>query len=819
MRILLFSIATIFITSFYAKAQNAGLVRGVVQTEDGQPVASATVSLLNSKDSSLVKVVLTESNGGFELQQIGYGNYLLHVTSVGYQKLYSNAFELSAAAVQAPKLVLQAASTTMELVKVEAKKPFIENKIDKMVVNVDASPTNAGNTALEVLEKSPGVSVDKDGNISLKGKQGVMVLIDGKPTYLSGQDLANLLRSTPASQLDQIEIMTQPSAKFDASGNAGILNLRLKKNRQKGLSGSVSLSYVQGRYAKTPNSFNLTYRTGRFNIFTNLSYSYWTGYNEQRLIRKFKNSNGTVASVFDQMANQKFHNNNYSARAGVDFNADKNTTIGFSVNHNYNNGDWMNNGRADILNGNNQLDSFNVAKTSILSSRKNFGANLNLRKLLGAGGRELTADLDYLRYNNQSHQHSDNYNYAPNGVSLNEPFLLSGNLPSIISIYSGKMDYTQKLSGSARLEAGVKSSYVTTDNDAQYTYFEHGQNKWVVDNTRSNRFLYKENINAAYVNYSTQINKWGLQAGLRMENTIARGSQAGNDVQKDSSFKKSYTQLFPSAFVSYALSEDHQFALSYGRRIERPNYQDMNPFMEFLDQYTYSQGNPNLAPQFTHNIELRYNFRRSLSTTINYTATNDIINDILKQNDETKVTFQTKENLAKMRSVGIAVSYSTPVTKWWTSTLFLNTNYNLFEGFVNNSTLKQNLVAFMANASQQFRFAKTWSAELSGFYRTRSLATGMFLIEPMGMFSVGFGKQILKEKGSLKLNITDPLHLQKARVIINYNNIDALVLNKWDNRRVSLTFTYRFSKGQKVQARQRSSSAQEEQNRVGNTQQ
>jgi outer membrane receptor protein involved in Fe transport len=803
-------------TSAVAFAQSPARISGQVQEGGNKALGGVTVTLLKAKDSSLAKVAISDKAGNYEFEQLKAGTYLLTFTHTGFEKKTTAAFELAAGAtVQQPAIVLEPATQGLSGVTVQARRPLVENKIDKMVVNVDASPTNAGANALEVLEKSPGISVDRDGNISIKGKQGVIVLMDGKPTHLSGQDLANLLRNMPANQLDQVEIMTQPSAKYDASGNSGILNLRTKKSLAKGFNGSINLSYVQGRYPKSPNSFSFNYRNAKINLFTNLSYSYWSGFNDQQLVRKFRN-NGVLTSVFDQQADQKHHGNNFTARVGLDYTLDKNTTIGFLVNGTYNPRRWENNGRADILNGAGGLDSFNVVQTINRDTWKNLGANINFRRVLNANGRELTADLDRIQYNTRTRQTSDNYTYLPDNTYASDPFLLRGNLPADITIYSGKVDYVHPIDKESKIEAGAKSSYVVTDNDAQYTLYSYNESKWVNDYRRSNRFKYRENINAAYVNYSRQIKKWGIQTGLRVENTIAKGHQLGNAVQRETTFKKPYTQLFPTGYLSYALNDKNQFGLSYGRRIDRPNYQDMNPFQYFLDQYTYMQGNPNLTPQFTHNIELSHNYRKALNTTLSYTRTTDIMNDILKQNDLTKVTYQTKENVAKRQTLGLAVSYNAPITKWWTTSVFMNVNNSHYEGIVNNAHLDVSLTSFMGNTSQQFRFAKTWSAEVNGFYRTSAQETGLFLIRPMGVVSFGFGKQLMNNKASLKLNIYDPFYIQKVKVIIDHENIDAVVHNRWDNRRVGLNFTYRFSKGQNAQPqRRRTSSAQEEQNRVG----
>lgn len=813
--ILFVSLMLILISSL--KAQTESKIQGMVKDDAEKPVPAATVSLLKAADSSLVKIAVSEANGNFEFNNIKEGNYLLSVTSVGYETAHTQTFLINTEALtKLPGVKLTSSSNNMKGIVVEARKPLVENKIDKMVVNVDASPTNAGSTALEVLEKSPGISVDRDGNISLKGKQGIIVLMDGKQTYLSGQDLANLLRNMPASQLDQIEIMTQPSAKFDASGNSGIINLRTKKNLQRGFNGSINLSYVQGRYAKSPNSFNFNYRNGKINFFSNLSYSYWTGFNDQTLLRTFKNSNGDVTSVFDQVADQTNKSRNYSARLGLDYTLNKNTTIGFLVNGIYNPRIWRNSGRADIYNGAGSRDSFNTVFTENRDRWKNFGGNINFRRVLSANGSELTADLDFIGYQSTSKQISDNYNYDAAGDLSGDPFLLRGNLPSEIAIYSGKVDYVKVLEENTKLEAGFKSSFVSTDNDAQYTNYDKSGGNWIIDQARSNHFVYEENINAGYINFSKKIDKWGFQAGLRAENTIAKGNQFGNGVQKDTSFKKNYTQLFPTAYVSYAMNEKNNFTLSYGRRIERPNYQDMNPFQYFLDQYTYRKGNPNLTPQFTHNIELSHNYGGALNTTISYTSTTDILNDILKQNDQTKVTFQTKENVASRKVIGATITYNKAVTKWWTTSIFVNVNNNHYKGIVNNNELDVRMTTFMGNSSQQFKFAKTWTAEVSGFFRSTAQETGLFLIRPMGVFSFGFGKQILQNKGSIKLNIYDPFYIQSAKVDIKFGNIDAYVVNKWDNRRVGLTFSYRFNKGQNVQAqRRKTGSSQEEQNRVG----
>ncbi|HEX4851782.1 MAG TPA: TonB-dependent receptor, partial [Puia sp.] len=623
-----------------------------------KPLESVSVSLLKAKDSSLVKVAITNRTGQFEFEKVPEGQYLLSVSNVGFTTFLSTKQEISPnhPTISLNEIALQQETSSLGSVTVVGKRPLVENKIDKIVVNVDASISNAGNSALEVLEKSPNISIDKDGNINVKGKQGVVILIDGKQTYLGGQDLVELLKSIPASQLDQIEIMTQPSAKYDASGNSGIINIKTKRGQQKGFNGNISLSYVQAVYPKSPNSFSFNYRNNKFNVFGNYSLAYWEGFSDITINRLFIDSVKNINQNLSQKSNIKFNSHPFNMRTGVDFYANPKTTIGMAVS-----------GQLDYrsayvhtlsnfydLDQNGKLGSYAEAWTTNKTPWKNLGLNLNFRKELKQKGSELAADFDYILYDSKAQQRSDNYNHNPDG-SLDttsgaiNPYLLRGSLPSTIHIYTGKADYTQPLKNNLKFEAGWKSSYVQTDNDAQYTYLVNNVSH--VDTTRSNHFLYTENVNALYVNLSKQINKWSVQAGLRMEQTRAKGNQ----VVKSQNFDTSYVQLFPTFYLSYALTDKDQFTFSYGRRIDRPNYQDMNPFQYFLDQYTYRQGNPNLKPQFSHNIELSYNFKGELNITANYTIIDDVINDIIKQNDSTKVTYQTKENVARQTNIGLSI--------------------------------------------------------------------------------------------------------------------------------------------------------------------
>jgi hypothetical protein len=617
----------------------------------------------------------------------------------------------------------------------------------------------------------------------------------------------------PSGQLDQIEIMSQPSARFDASGNSGVINIKTKRQTQSGFNGTISLGYTQGIYPKSNNSFAINSRKGKLNLFANYSYSYFKGFNEISINRKIRDRNTKVLTdEIDQTSTMTFTGQPHNLKLGADLFATKKTTVGVVVNGFYNHRRGGGRSLATIQNGAGDVVYYNNAISVNDDPWKNYSANFNFRHVFDSTGRELTADIDHVGYITKSKQDTDNDSLNLQLKSGGRPYLLKGDLPSDIKIYTARVDYAQPLKGKARFEAGFKVSYVKTDNDARYTTRDNGSGNWVIDG-RSNHFLYDENINAAYVNFNKQMKKLGVQLGLRLENTSAKGKQLTNG----ETFNRNYTQLFPTSYFSYKVNAKNNLGLSYGRRIERPNYQDMNPFQYFLDRFTYRQGNPYLTPQFSHNIEFSHNYKGQLNTSLNYTRTTDIINDILEQNDTTKITFQTKKNIAKRRNIGVSISYNKPLTKYWTLNFFTNVYNNFFEGFVNNAYLSTEFTAFMFNASNQFKFKKGWSAELSGFYRSKTLETGLIAAEPMGMFSLGASKQILKNKGTLRLNIRDPFWLQKFRGSTRFDNLDVRIQSKWDNRQVALNFTYRFGKNTNnvPQPRRKTNASQEEQNRVG----
>lgn len=795
-----------------AQTNNSGTISGSIKDGGNQKIIdAASISLLNAKDSSVVKTAVADKEGKFILENIKEGSYLVLATSIGHAKTYSNPFVISAAnpAVSVGTLQLVPAEKSLAGVTVVSKKPFIERKADRTVLNVEASISSTGSTALEVLEKAPGVTVDKDGNVSLKGKQGVLIMVDGKQTYLSGPELTNMLRNMSANQLDQIEIMTNPSAKYDASGRSGIINIKTKKNKQKGFNGSASSSYTQGIYSRTSNSLNLNYKNGKMNFFSTLSGNYRSNFQQLDIYRRYTNADKSTKAIFEQSSFSNRHSGNYNAKIGADYYVNKKTTLGIVVSGVTN--PFVQNGEntSYLKSSAGILDSIVTAKSSEHSKWKNGSVNINFRHQFDSTGRELTADADFLSYNSNKDQLFNNTSYT-SAWGLKNSDVLLGELPSDIKIYSGKMDYTHPLKKGAKIESGLKTSFVETDNTAGYYNMVSGDK--IPDYDKTNRFDYKENINAAYFNFNKEMKKWSVQTGLRLENTNYKGHQFGNPVKPDSSFDRSYTSLFPTLFVGYNPTEKNQFGFSYGRRINRPDYEDLNPFLFFLDKYTYGAGNPFLKPMYSHVLEASHTYKQFLTTTINYSYTKDLFAEIFEQKGFATIVSQ--GNYGHMNDASISVNLQHAVTKWWNTMVYTEAKYNQFKGRLSTGDdINTEATTFLANVNNQFKFNKGWSAELSGWYRTKGIE-GQIAIHSLGQLNAGVQKQVLKNKGTLKLNVNDILNSRNPKGDINFQNTEARFRQYGDNRVGTISFSYRFGKPIKGVQKRKTGGAGDEQNRV-----
>ena len=725
--------------------------------------------------------------------------------------MFTSAFSRQAQVTDttAKDTILPFQSQELKEVKVIARKKFVEQKIDKIVINVDAAISNAGTTAMDVLEKSPGVLVDKDGNISLKGKQGVMIMIDGRPTYLSGQDLASYLKGMESSQIEQIEIMTNPPAKYDAAGNSGVINIKTKNSKMKGFNGSVTAGINQGVYFKTNESISLNYRNNKFNLFGNYSYGRWNNFQELSIYRLFKNDADVPRAIFEQVMNSKRHSDNHNLKIGMDYYLSKKTTLGIVASGFYNPSNNNSYNKSFLKNPDSRVDSIVESRSAIEELWKNGAINLNMRHAYDSTGKELTADIDVIAYDVSNNQQFTNTSFDPEMVKQFDDELI-GDLPMQINIYTAKLDYTRPMKNDLKMEAGWKSGYVITDSKAKY--YNVISNQPQPDYNKTNFFRYKENINAAYINLNKKWKRFELQTGLRFENTNYSGLQHGNPTRPDSSFRRSYNGLFPTIYASYKLDSNNQLGISLGRRIDRPRYQDLNPFQFFIDKYTYGRGNPYLKPQYSNNLEITHTFKGFLTTTINYSETKNMFSELFDQEGE-YATVVTSGNIGKRINAGISMSAQIPVAKWLNTSLYANYNYNKLNGQLEGELFEVEAGNLVMNMNNQFNFNKGWSAEVSGWMRTKGIE-GQIITYPMGALTAGIGKKVLKSKGTIKLAIRDILYTQPVKGDINFKSTQATFRSRWDSRMANISFTYRFGKPMKGDAPQRRERRNEEQSRV-----
>jgi len=797
----------------FAQAQTPpSRIYGRVLDADGKNIEFATAALL--KDSVLVKTTFTEKDGLFSFDKLGYGKYLIKVSVVGSPIYQTDTLVLTAnsAVINLADIKIKAGATNLKEVNVSGQKAFVERKIDRTVVNVDALISNAGITAMDVLSKSPGVNVDQNGVISLKGKSGVAIFIDDKPTYLSGADLDNYLRSLPSSSLDQIELMTNPPAKYDAAGNGGVINIKTKKTKTAGFNGGINLSLNQGELSRSNNSFNFNYRKDKINIFGNLSYNLNNSFTDLDLNRKYKNDDGSAKSYFNQNSYFRRHGNTFNLKTGLDYYASEKTTWGIVLTGMNRISKQVNNNTSNLSNASMQLDSVIRAENIDQIKYQNAGVNLNYRHKFKQAGRELTFDADYLLYRNQTDQTYYNFSYLPSGT-LKYQDILTGNLPSNIDIYTAKMDYSHPLENKWKLDAGIKTAYTKTDNIADY--FNTANGKTSADYEKSNHFLYEENINAAYLNMSREGKRFSLQAGLRYENTVSNGHQLGNLIKPDSSFKRIYNSLFPTLYFSYKLDTagNNQLGLNYGRRIDRPYYQDLNPFFSPLDKFTYYVGNPFLKPSFTQSIELSHTYKNKITTTFGYSWVRDEVNETIEILNGTY--YSRPANVGKTRVANVSVNAEIDLTKWVKLNAYVEyakivSKTDFYTGFLvtNGSYLR-------ANPNLQFKISPTWNAELNMRYQSK-LSNVQFLLGEVHEFGATLQKK-LSAKSTLKLTANDIFRTRVYNGIINnLANTEANWVNRQDSRSVVVSYSYRFGKAFSSPAKHESSGADAEKNRVKN---
>lgn len=794
----------LLLTTLTISAQ-AQLIKGTVKDTEGNGVSAATVTLM--RDTVILKLALTGDKGNYSFTDIPQGQYRVSVSHVSFQPAISQPFDVNGSEVTVPVLqVAKASAAAMQGITVTARKPIIEVKADKTILNVEGTINAAGNDALELLRRSPGVMVDKDDNLSLAGKNGVQVYVDNRPTPLTGTDLANFLKTLQSSQIEAIEIITNPSAKYDAAGNAGIINIRLKKNKAFGTNGSVAAGWQVGINSRYNGSLNLNHRNQNINVYG--TYSHNDGYinNNMAMTRSVLND------VFDATGVTVYRPKSNNFKAGIDYTLSKNATLGAIVNGMFTDPEMHTSNTTKIINRNtNTVTQLLLAGSDANMKRSNYNLNLNYN-YNAANGKSLVVNADRGHFDNNNNQYQPNEYYDATGQVKLHSVIYRMIAPTIIDINSAKVDYEQNL-GKGKLGLGGKTAFINTDNDFRRYNVLNGVD--VLDRDRSNRFNYDENINAAYVNYNQPFKGFMIQLGLRAENTVSKGTSigqknvGGNYRDTTSGFRRNYLDFFPSAAFTINKNPMSMWSFTYSRRIDRPGYQDLNPFEFKMDEYTTMKGNTDLRPQYTNSFGVSNTFKYKLTTSLNYSHVSNLFTQLIDTIEGNKA-FMTKKNLATQDVVSLGITY--PFSYKALSVFAnVNANYSMYHAdFGNNREIDADAFGLTAMTQASYKFAKTWTAEIVAFYNAPTIYQGTFRAQSMWMLEPGVQKQLFNGKGNLKASVGDVFKGIQFRAksdfagqVVNFN------MNP-ETRLFKLNFTYRFGSTTVKAARQKNTGAEDE---------
>ncbi len=788
--------------SWNVQGQNGQIKGNVIEGEE--PLGYATVILKNSKDSTIVKAAVTKEDGGFSFIGIPYSMYFVETSFVGMQSFQSDPFSLDKEVYKLDPIILQPASAELEAVEVVSARPLIEVFADRTVFNVENSLNSTGTNSFELLRKAPGVIIDNNDNVILEGKTGVLIYINGKPSPLSGADLTNYLSALQSSDIEAIELITQPSSKYDAAGNAGIINIRLKKDKRLGTNGTISGGYAYGKNSRYNSSISINNRTKKTNLFGTYNNSFgdtWSFLNLDRIQENIR-----YDSKLETLNNKKVNN----VRLGMDVFPHANHTIGVLLDGNFFRGNSKGLTTTPITPlSTGQVDQILMARNESINESYNLLGNINYR-FADTLGHELMVDIDYGKYNR------DRTSYQPNEYldGSGENLLFERNYrmitPTVIDINTVKVDYSQEVFGT-QFSIGGKYSKVKTDNTFEF-YDVIDETDYLNEN-RSNRFIYDENINAAYININKKWSKWNAQIGLRVEQTISEGDLKSIQSSDDDNVKRNYTDWFPSGGITYSPNQKNSWTMNYSRRIQRPNYQSLNPFEYQIDELSFSKGNPFLQPQYTDNIKLSHTYNYRLTTSISYSHISDFFAKVTDTLGATK-NFLITRNIANQNIWSLSVSYPFEVAKWWSVYASLNAYHASYQG--NDEKFKsidQSTLSFYGQNT--FSLPKGFKLEVSGWFSSPSVWGGTYLTKSLGSLDIAIQKKILENRLSFRLSFSDILYTSNWRADMEFGGLYITGSGGWESRQIRLNVSYAFGSQEVKRSRKRNTGLEEEEQRVG----
>ncbi len=801
----------LLLTCTFLYAQNS--VEGFVTNKEQQPVQGATVLLLHKKDSSIFKYTITDKKGAFRFLQLKE-DLLIKITALNYQTIITPFQKESL------KFTLETAVSRLTDVEVRATKPLLQFYGDKTVMNVDAAPSNAGSSLLDVLQRLPDVLIDMEGNISINGKQGAIVMIDGRETFLTGQQLLNLLRNMPASNADQLEIISNPSARYDASFTGGILNIKSKKNKQEGWNGNLASSAGAQVYEDIDgsnkaafvarNNINYNYRKNNLNIYGNVAYDRTFYYENFKTNRYFFNlPTYSPAGNYFSGSHVKTPGNSYQFRIAADLGFKKHHLIGLILNNSWDNNTSSGTTNSHVATNSNKLEYLMRSNIRNIGSSGYFGNhNLNYKYENTKKNVDVFSDLSLLIY--------DNIGRTVNQTEFIDT-LNNNIIPTLLrrqesrNSFTGvvfKTDFVVKKIGSFKLEGGYKYSYIRTVNDPIFLR-QLGTSALEIDPSRTIYFRYSESIHALYGMLTRNKNKWESQIGLRLENADGRGYQRNND----STFTRHWLNLFPSVYLKYNASKKYQLILNYSRKITRPTARHLSPFAYFTDSLYSNSGNPYLQPQFAHNIELRQIINNKMSITASYQHTNDMIAFMIIHEPVFKTIRATNYNLKRYQVYNLSTAIPTKPAPFWQLTLNAAVGYNTGRGTLIGQPVRVDQAYWSMATANNFTLSPLWNLDVNLNYTSPQLNGLLGLTRPL-IYSMGIRKKTKNNLGSFTLAMQTPFMVPKYKVNVAYATTVYDSRFHIANQSFMLTYTTRFGKQTVAQQRNKANAAAEEQGRL-----
>ncbi len=800
-----------FLLGLTAEAQNAQ-INGSLRDDLNEAVIYASVALHSSADSSLVKVAITNEDGAFKITDLAQGNYFVKASYVGLADLELRDILLAEGEnKELGVLQFESGATELSEVTVTTSRALVEVKPDRTVFNVQGTINSAGEDALALMKKAPSVTVDNNDNISVLGRTGVRIFVDGKVLPLSGNDLSAYLQNLPAEQIDRIDIITNPGAKYEAQGNAGIIDIRLKRDESHGTNGSLSASVSQGRESRYNLSGTMNYRNKAMNVFGSLGYGDRGGFNDM-LFESYQ-----YTFFLDEINNSTFNSTNLNYRVGTDFFIDKKQTIGFLLGGSI---DTRDNDSENIIEISDEpdftaIDSVLFASNTANHDGGNYTINVNYRYDI-AKDKSFNLDLDYGAYNNSSNRVSPNRYYR----TSNEEELLSERINVIdpetdIDIYTAKADYEQPLAG-GKVGIGAKLSRVISDNT--FLFYNQIEGVNIRDDGRSNNFKYNESVYAAYLSFSRPINRhWSFSSGVRLEQTDAEGTLTPFDPSlTEPPVIQNYLSVFPNLGLTWTPKPIHSFNLAIGRRINRPDYSVLNPFENRLSELSYEKGNPRLQAEIVNNIELGWTYQYRYNFKLGYSRTEDQITRLIAPDgDGSKAGFITWANLADQTVISGNISAPMQFGRHW------NAFFNFSSSYIDNQADYGNgqvvdVQAFTYSIYSQHTFPLAWQVrgEVSGYYSGPGVWGGVFEYESSWSLNLGLQRKFLNDQANVKLAVNDIFYESYWEGFSNFAGLESYGSGRNDTRRVSLSASYNFG-NQKVKSRKRKTGLEEESKRVG----